>query len=319
MAAFRLTSSHRSSLKTALHRSQQAPTILGQRPAGRSSEGGRPALLDQKTQNEFDSLEKLFFSCIQSADDKCALSCLERLGRRFGSSDERVTALRSLYDEAVAEGQSSLEQCLRKYDNILSQNPMNLPILKRRIALLRSMSRYTDAISSLVQLLEATPTDAEAWCELAELYQSQGMSLQAIFSLEEALLIVPYAWNVHARLGEVLYVYATSLGNDGVYKPLQSSIRHFCRSVEICNDYLRGFYGLALATSHTVVGGASETICGYDSLEQQSFKRLHALAMEKLARILTTQCSLEPHLRDYEDNELAAVKELLSGSPETDL
>ncbi|RDW93224.1 uncharacterized protein DSM5745_00546 [Aspergillus mulundensis] len=333
MAAFMLTGSHRSSLKTALHRSQQAPAIFGQRPAGRLPGGGRPAFLDQETPNEFDSLEKLFFSCIQSADDKCALSCLERLGRRFGSPNERVAALRSLYDEAVAEGQSGLEQCLRNYDDILSQTPVNLPILKRRVALLRSLSRYTDAISSLVQLLEATPTDAEAWCELAELYQSQGMGLQAIFSLEEALLIVPHAWNVcplaadrqkrlltsdqvHARLGEVLYVYANSLGNDGVHKPLQSSIQHFCRSVELCNDYLRGFYGLALATSHTSVEGASKTTYGYDSLEQQSFKRLHALAMGKLAHILTTQCSLELHRRDYEENELAAVKELLNGSPD---
>ena len=38
------------------------------------------------------------------------------------------------------------------------------PILKRRIALLRLMSRPAAAITSLIELLEATPTDAEAWC-----------------------------------------------------------------------------------------------------------------------------------------------------------
>lgn len=58
------------------------------------------------------------------------------------------------------------------------------------------MSRPVDAIAGLVKLLEATPTDAESWCELADLYQSQGMSSQAIFCLEEALLIAPNAWNV---------------------------------------------------------------------------------------------------------------------------
>jgi Tfp pilus assembly protein PilF len=47
-----------------------------------------------------------------------------------------------------------------------------------------------------VEFLESNPTDAEAWCELADLYQSQGMNAQAIFSLEEALLIAPNAWNV---------------------------------------------------------------------------------------------------------------------------
>lgn len=70
------------------------------------------------------------------------------------------------------------------------------PVLKRRVALLRSISRPTDAIAGLVKLLEATPTDAEAWCELADLYKSQGMSSQAVFCLEESLLIAPNAWNV---------------------------------------------------------------------------------------------------------------------------
>lgn len=61
------------------------------------------------------------------------------------------------------------------------------------------MSRIPDAISALVEFVEAFPTDAEAWCELADLYQSQGMSSQAIFCVEEALLIAPNAWNVSIR------------------------------------------------------------------------------------------------------------------------
>lgn len=62
--------------------------------------------------------------------------------------------------------------------------------------MLRSLDRPSDAISGLIQLLDAIPTDAEAWCELADLYQSQGLGSQAIFSLEEALLIAPNSWNV---------------------------------------------------------------------------------------------------------------------------
>lgn len=75
--------------------------------------------------------------------------------------------------------------------------------MKRRIALLRSMSRHSETISSLVKFLDSFPTDAEAWCELSDLYQNQGMYAQAIFCLEEALLIAPNAWNVSSpsRLG----------------------------------------------------------------------------------------------------------------------
>ncbi|KAL2834530.1 hypothetical protein BDW59DRAFT_138024 [Aspergillus cavernicola] len=304
---------HGSNLTTALHRSQQAPVILGQQSSGKLL--ARSSALSQGGADDFDVLEKLFFSCTQSADDQSALLCLERLTHRFGSSNERVMALRGIYDEAIAGDRPGLERCLKKYDDILLKNPVNLPILKRRIALLRSLSRPTDAISSLVQLLDATPTDAEAWCELAELYQSQAMSQQAIFSLEEALLIVPHAWNVHARLGEILYIYARSLDNDSMYRTLQSSIRHFCRSIELCDDYLRGFYGLALATTHFSVKKVPEMASGGD-LPNDALSRLHTLARKKLADTLTTQYSLEPHLREYEENELSAVKEMLDGSPE---
>lgn len=68
--------------------------------------------------------------------------------------------------------------------------------MKRRVALLRSLNRASHAITALIQLLDAVPTDAEAWCELADLYQCQGLGSQAIFSLEEALLIAPNSWNV---------------------------------------------------------------------------------------------------------------------------
>lgn len=66
--------------------------------------------------------------------------------------------------------------------------------------MLRSLHRSSDAIAALIELLDAIPTDAEAWCELADLYQAQGLGAQAIFSLEEALLVAPNAWNVRISL-----------------------------------------------------------------------------------------------------------------------
>lgn len=70
------------------------------------------------------------------------------------------------------------------------------PIAKRRIALLRSMGRLSDAASALVQLLDFSPTDAEAWSELSDIYLSQGLYPQAIYALEEVLILAPNAWNV---------------------------------------------------------------------------------------------------------------------------
>lgn len=109
--------------------------------------------------------------------------------------------------------------------------------------------------------------DAEAWAELADIYFSQGLYAQAIYSLEEVLVLAPNAWNVsrskriiamglganqsqqvHARLGEVEYMAATAPGADDNFarKYLAESLKRFCRSVELCDDYLRGYYGLKL-------------------------------------------------------------------------
>lgn len=107
------------------------------------------------------------------------------------------------------------------------------------------MNKIPEAITALTKFLDISPTDAEAWAELADLYVAQGMFQQAIFALEEVLLIAPNAWNIHARLGEVLYM-AASTNEGGADRYLADSFRRFCRSIELCDDYLRGYYGLKI-------------------------------------------------------------------------
>lgn len=65
--------------------------------------------------------------------------------------------------------------------------------------MLRSVDKVADAVTTLKHLLEISPTDAEAWSELADIYLSQGVYTQAIFALEEVLLLMPTAWNVSDR------------------------------------------------------------------------------------------------------------------------
>jgi regulator of sirC expression with transglutaminase-like and TPR domain len=74
------------------------------------------------------------------------------------------------------------------------------PITKRRIALLRSLGRTSDAVNALNALLDFSPTDPEAWSELADIYASQGLYGQAIYALEEVLVLMPNAWNVRTHL-----------------------------------------------------------------------------------------------------------------------
>ena len=57
--------------------------------------------------------------------------------------------------------------------------------------------------------MESFPTDIEAWSELSDLYFSQNLFPQAIFCLEEVLLISPNAWNVRIAATGVAVVVAS--------------------------------------------------------------------------------------------------------------
>ncbi|OAX84323.1 hypothetical protein ACJ72_01321 [Emergomyces africanus] len=269
-----------------------------------------------ETPEQWLTYEQLLLACLRTGDDESARQCLERLSKRFGPANERIMGLKGVYEEALAQNQDALEDILTGYENVLQDNPVNVPILKRRIALLRSMSRLADAVSALVDFLDAFPTDGEAWCELADLYQVQGMSTQAIFCLEEALLIVPNAWNLHARLGEVEYVSSISSDNqETTMKLLADSVRRFCRSIELCDDYLRGYYGLKLSTSRLLdklsAKVTTQSKSSDDNLPtQETLSKLQALSTRKLREIVQLRSA---DVKSWEKNqsELIAAQELL--------
>ncbi|KAL8759777.1 MAG: hypothetical protein Q9199_000501 [Rusavskia elegans] len=262
--------------------------------------------------------ENLLYSCLRTGDDKAAHLCLEKLGGRFGTNDERVMGLRGLYQEAMAEDPSALLQMLREYDEILTENPTFTPVRKRRIALLQSLSRESDAMNALIELLDTSPTDIESWAELCELYVSQGLYQQAEFCLEEILLSTPNAWNVQARLGEILYTSASATQDQ--LGSLAESVRRFCRSIELCNGYVRGYYGLKLA-SDKLTGILSNS--GRADSQMSNSSRNYELAvpsvevLQKLSESATSmlaEVARKASLNDSRSPDIAFVEDLLKAS-----
>ena len=112
-------------------------------------------------------------------------------------------------------------------------------VWKRKVALLRSLNRPVDAISQLTLLLDSFPHDAESWAELSDLYISLDMYSQAAFCLEELLLLQPNSYFVHAQYAEIIW----ALGKEG------TALKYWCRSVELCGELFRGWFGLKMVTS----------------------------------------------------------------------
>ncbi|KJR84433.1 tetratricopeptide repeat domain protein [Sporothrix schenckii 1099-18] len=206
------------------------------------------------------------------------------------------------------------------------------PIHKRRVALLRSTGKAAEAVAGLTALLDFSPTDAEAWAELADVYLEQGLYAQSVYALEEVLLLSPNAWNIHARLGEIEYMAASTAagGSDAAtQKYAAESLKRFCRSIELCDDYLRGFYGLKLVTSFVLKNAGKWPRQKNDSAHSSSrdgaedfalpdtatVERLGQLATEKLSEIVRRYTAKEAHWSGYDEAEIAAARELLAGEP----
>ena len=105
-------------------------------------------------------------------------------------------ALRGMYQEATAGSVGELEDVLRGYEDVLEKDPVNVPVAKRRVVVLRGLGREQEAVAALVDLLGFSPVDVEAWVELGELYAELGLWDRSVYCLEEGVCIVPNAWNV---------------------------------------------------------------------------------------------------------------------------
>ena len=67
---------------------------------------------------------------------------------------------------------------------------------------------------------------------------------------------------LHARLGEITYVSAAS-GSENAensQKLFVDAIRRFCRAIELCEDYLRGYYGLVMVSDSLHLASATQIV-----------------------------------------------------------
>ena len=107
-----------------LQSSQDAPRFLERQMTARAS-AFVPYLSSSESSDVWTTYEQFLLSSLRTGDDKSALLCLDDLTSRFGASNERIMALRGLYQEAVAADDSALERVLDDYETILLEDPTN--------------------------------------------------------------------------------------------------------------------------------------------------------------------------------------------------
>jgi hypothetical protein len=110
----------------ALQLSQQAPTILQNTPSSITSYTLSSLWSTAESPELWMTYENLMLSCLRTGDEQSAHLCLERLTQRFGAENERLMALRGLFQEAIAQDDAALKQVLGEYESILAKDPSNM-------------------------------------------------------------------------------------------------------------------------------------------------------------------------------------------------
>lgn len=127
---------------------------------------------------------------------------------------------------------------------------------------------------------------------------------------------------MHAKLAEVFYIVASSATGAERIQNLTRSMKYFCRSIELCGDYLRGFYGLKLTTtqlqeaieSQADVKSAQKAVAdedGFGAPSLEKVQKLNLLATKKLGEIVRRSSSGEATWSGYEEAEVIAARELI--------
>jgi hypothetical protein len=65
-------------------------------------------------------------SCLRTGDEQSAHLCLQRLTERFGAENERLMALRGVFQEATAKDDAALKTVLEEYEKIIATDPSNM-------------------------------------------------------------------------------------------------------------------------------------------------------------------------------------------------
>lgn len=130
---------------------------------------------------------------------------------------------------------------------------------------------------------------------------------------------------------------AAGATDEAAQKYLAESLKRFARSVELCDDYLRGYYGLKLVGCCSYANHAARLLCCPDAQvtsrllkdppkpavkatdlddiatpTASTVENLNELATEKLSEIVRRYTAQERHWSGYDKAEIAAARELLA-------
>ncbi|XP_037085176.1 ER membrane protein complex subunit 2-like isoform X2 [Pollicipes pollicipes] len=183
-------------------------------------------------------LEQVAVAALDMHKMTVAEDCLMMLAKRFPGS-QRVRKLKALRLEALERYDDANDI----YDAILRKDETNTVVRKRKIAVLKSLGKTTEAIKELVEYLKKFMSDTEGWMELADLYVSEQDYSKAAYCMEELLLHNPHNHLYFQKYADIKYT-------QGGFDNVEVARSYYSRAVKLSSAAnLRALYGLMLCCS----------------------------------------------------------------------
>ncbi|KIY68134.1 TPR-like protein [Cylindrobasidium torrendii FP15055 ss-10] len=145
-------------------------------------------------------LEQYALAAIDVGDFDSADDALQRLTDQFPGSP-RVDVLVGIRMEATEPN----DTVLKYYDELMTEDPANAAVWKRRISMKRRLGRVEQAVQDLSEYLDTFYNDVEGWLELADIYSACNQYTQSLQSLSHVLLLAPQNPFYMLRFAETAY------------------------------------------------------------------------------------------------------------------
>lgn len=160
----------------ALQLSQQAPALLRSTPSAISPYSISSLWSAAESPELWTTYENLMLSCLRTGDEQSAHLCLERLTERFGAENERLMALRGLFQEATAEDDAALKSVLEEYEKILAQDSSNMVCCPPRYVV--SVERLANSVSLLPSVESHSSESSRRSLSPSQLLMNSSMPLR---------------------------------------------------------------------------------------------------------------------------------------------
>lgn len=190
----------------------------------------RPLLLARA--DYCDVLEVLLAANIAAGDGAAAARALARIEASGAApaGSARVRLLRG----RLLEHEERWADARALYDELVAADETDMAARKRLVAVAKAAGDPGEATRLALAHVDTFAGDAEAWAELAALYAARGCLQQALFCLEECVLLRPLLHAYHLRYADTV----AALGD------ARTAAKYYCRVLELCPGQVAALYGL---------------------------------------------------------------------------